>query len=417
MKDKDSKSKQREEKINHNCIFAKENINMGRQPEFDYYKTLLVCVLIACHIYLVFPPGYLLTLTKSIVTIVSGGCFMFQMGVGMKYSRHRELKDYISRGVILLTLAQYLYLIRDTLPNLIAWWITGEKYYISNASVIIQTDILTFSGWAHFFLVLLKKVKLSDFQILIISIIMNFAAYPLFIIMKLPSSYILNQFLGYFVLTNAEAYFPLIGYFIFVAFGNWMGGLYQRMANKDKFYTYILIFLLPIVAIYHYFRCYYDIPFLPKLYSVEHFCLSPGPDAIVRCMATLVFLAGFYKLHKFIGKVPYFVSHCGKNVNQYYIISCVFTTQYYIFVRATKGGEFMTDCRYSDLLAFMTLFICWALIEINDKYIHFTITTLKNPMRNIVFSLIWITSIVCLVYIYPKVEVYANIWNDYLNDS
>jgi hypothetical protein len=43
------------------------------------------------------------------------------MGVGMKYSRHRELKDYISRGVVLLTLGQYFNLIRDTLPNLIGW--------------------------------------------------------------------------------------------------------------------------------------------------------------------------------------------------------------------------------------------------------------------------------------------------------
>ena len=417
MKDKDSESKQRKEKINHDCIFAKENINMGRQPEFDYYKTLLICTLILCHIYINFSPGYLFILIKNIVTILSAGSFMFQMGVGMKYSRHHEIKDYFSRGVLLLTLALYLNLIRDTFPNLIGWWITGEKYYISNSLLLIQSDILTFAGLSYFFIVLLKKMKFSDFHILIISIIMNFVSYPLFKIMKFPSNYILSQFLGYFVLTNAEAYFPLIGYFVFVAFGNWMGGLYQRMANKDKFYNYVLIFLLPIVAIYHYFRCNYNIPFLPEVYTVGHFCLSPGPDAIVRCMASLVFLASFYKLHKFLGKAPYFVSHCGKNLNQYYIISDVFMRYSYIFVRLTKGVEFTNDFKYSDLQAVIALFICRSLIDTNDKYIHFTITTLKKPMRNIVFSLIWIISIICFIYIYPKVEVYANLWNNYLNDS
>ena len=417
MKAKDSESKQSKEKINHNCIFAKENINMDRQPEFDYYKTFLIYLLVIYHIYLGFSPGYLFTLLKNLAVILAAGCFMIQMGVGMKYSRHHELKDYVSRGVVLLTMGQYLYLLRDAFPNLIAWRITRERYYISRSLLVFQTDILTFAGWTHFFLALLKKMKLSDFQILIISIIMNFVGLPLFKIMKLPSSYILNQFLGNFILTKAEAYFPLIGYFIFVAFGYWMGGLYQRMANKDKFYNYILIFLIPIVAIYHYFRIYYNIPFLPELYSVEHYCLSPGPDAVVRCMASLVFLAGFYKLHKFLGKAPYFVRHCGKNLNQYYIISFIITTHIYTFLRLTKGAQIMNDFKYSDLFAVMTIFSCWALIEMNDKYIHFTIITLKNPMRNIVFSLIWIISFTCLIYIYPKVEVYATIWNNYLDDS
>ena len=417
MKDKDSESKQRKEKINHDCIFAKENINMGRQPEFDYYKTLLICILILCHIYMNFSPGYFFILTKNIVTLLSAGCFMLQMGVGMKYSRHQELKDYISRGIVLLTLGQCFYLIRDTFPNLICWWITGKKIFISRSLLVIQSDILTFAGLAFFFLVLLKKMKLSDFQILIISIIMNFVSYPLFKIMKFPSNYILNQFLGFFVLTTADSYFPLTGQFVFVGFGNWMGGLYQRMANKDKFYNYVLIFLFPIVAIYHYCRIYYKIPFLPELYSIEHYCLSPGPDAIVRCMASLVFLAVFYKLHKIFGKVPYFISHCGKNLNQYYIISFIITMHTHIFLRETKGAKYLNDFKYSDLFSVMTIFSCWALIEMNDKYIHFTITTLKNPMRKIVFSLIWIISFICLICIYPKVEVYANIWNDYLNDS
>ena len=63
----------------------------------------------------------------------------------------------------------------------------------------------------------------------------------------------------------------------------------------------------------------------------------------------------------------------------------------------------------------MLMFLCRILIEMNDKYIHFTITNLKNQMRNIVFSLIWIITIICVVYIYPNIDEYATYWNDYLS--
>ena len=414
MKGKNFESKEKEVKIDQDIIFAKENVNTGRQPEVDYLKTLGVFTIAVYHVYLGFSQGYLMMPLKNLCVILTAGCLMFLMGIGMKYSRHHEIKDYICRGFLLLTLGQFLYLIRDTLPNLIGWWITGNKRFIARALLVFQSDILTFSGFAHFFLVILKKMKLSDFSILIIGLIMNFISYPLFRIMKSPSNYILSQFLAYFVLTDAEAYFPLIGYFVYVAFGYWLGGFYQRLSNKDKFYNRILIFLLPIVAIYHYIRSYYDIPLHPELYSVEHYCLSPGLDSIVRCMASLVFLAGFYKLDKILGKTPYFVWHCGKNLNQYYIISFVLTTHIYTFLNITRGEKFTEDFKYSDLLAFMILFSCRIIIDMNDNYIHFGIITLKNQKRNIVFALIWIISIISLIYIYPKVEIYANIWNGYL---
>ena len=64
--------------------------------------------------------------------------------------------------------------------------------------------------------------------------------------------------------------------------------------------------------------------------------------------------------------------------------------------------------------ALMIIVLCRIIIDMNDNYIHFGIMTLKNPKRNLVLSLIWILTIISLVYIYPKVEVYATIWNNYL---
>jgi hypothetical protein len=417
MTEKESESKLKEIKVDKNCIFAKENINMGHQPEFDYLKTLGVFLITISHIYLNYSHGILYDNVFYIVTILTAGALMILMGIGMKYSRHHEPKHYFARAIVLLTMGQYLNIIRDSLPNLIAWWATGKPKFISRALLVWQTDILTFAGFSFILLAIFKMMKLSDGCILIIGIIMNFASYPLFLIMKQPNNYLLSQLLGYFVLTKAEAYFPLIGYFVFVAFGYWIAGYYQKMANKDKFYNRILIFCLPIVCVYQYFRINNRIPTLPEYNCPEHYCLSPGPDSIHRIFANMVTLAIFYKLDKFLGKTPEFISHCGKNLNQYYMISYVITMQMNVFMKAVKGEEYPSQFKQTDLFTFMLLVFSRILIDMNDKYIHFTIITLKNPLRKIVFTLIWITSIITVIYVYPKVEAYANIWNDYLNDE
>ena len=417
MSDKESKSRKNETKIDENLIFSKENVNMGHQPEFDYLKTLGVYEIVLTHVYITFSYGYLIKFIRHIAIMLSAGGLMILMGMGMRYSRHHELKYYIARGFVLLTVSQYFNILRDSLPNLIAWWATGQKNFISRAMLVLQTDILTFSGLAYFLLALMKKMKLSDNSILIIGIIMNFVCYPLFKLVKFPDNFLINQFLAYFIPTYAEAYFPLCTYFIFVAFGYWMGGIYLKISNKDKFYNRILIFFLPIVAVYHSLRTYNKIPLLPEFSSSEHYCISPGPDAIARCIANLVALAIFYKMNKILGGTPEIIAHCGKNLNQYYMISYTITMHIGVFMKAIRGEKSTSEYKYSDILAFMLLFLSRILIDLNDKYIHFTITTLKNPMRNIVFALIWILTVVLVIYIYPKVEVYATVWNDYLEEE
>jgi hypothetical protein len=115
-----------------------------------------------------------------------------------------------------------------------------------------------------------------------------------------------------------------------------------------------------------------------------------------------------------LGKTPYIVLHFGKNLNQYYMITYVIIMQTSTFLISTRGEKFISEMKNLDLIAFIITVSTYILIELNDKYIHFTITTLRNPMRTIVFSFIWIITIICVIYIYPKVEEYATMWNLYL---
>ena len=339
---------------------------------------------------------------------------MFCFQQGMQYSRYHAPKNYIARGIGLLTMGQLLNLLRDCLPNLLAYWATGKNVFISRALQVIEADILPFAGLSFFLLAFMKTLKLSSSTILIISLIMNIAAYPLFNIMESPKNFLLSQFLGFFVLTDAESFFPLCSYFVFVAFGYWLGDLYQHMTNKDKFYNLVLIICLPLVTIYYYFRSHYDIPYLPEYFSDEHYCLCPGPDAIASCMTNLIALALFYKLDEMLGgKTPEFVTHAGKNLNQYYIISCMIIFHSCIYIIATKGEHAPKEVKAPTFFSLMVIVICRITIDMNDKYIGFTITKLKKPKQNIVFALVWILSIISVIYIYPKVEVYSTFWNNY----
>ena len=415
MVDKESKINQKGEKIDQNLIFSNENINVGHQPEFDYLKTLDIVIIVFFHFYDNISKGYFYNISFFLANILNAAGLMFLMGIGMKYSRHHETKNYFTRGIALLTMSQCLKLIRDTLPNIIAWWATGNKNFISRAMLVLQADILIFSGIAFLVLGLMKKMNLTDKYILIISVIMNLIAYPLFKIMKSPNNFLLSQFLGYFIFTDAEACFPFCSFFIFVAFGYWLGGYYQKISNKDKFYNLVLFFCLPAVIIYYYLRFHYKFSLLPDYYSFERYCLVPGPDAIATLMINFVILAIFYKIDRMLkGKTPEFIKHASKNLNQYYIISYIFIIQMQTFLISKGGEEYSSNVKYPTFCAFILYIFCKILIDLNDKYIHFTISNLKNPTRNFVFAFIWIMTIISVIYVYPKVEVYATFWNNYL---
>lgn len=417
MENKGTESKQKAEKIANNCAFSKENVNMGRQPEFDYIKTLIIFIMIFQHVYENYSRDCLSDMIDFLGFIFGADVFMTLMGIGMKYSRNHSPSTYVSRGILLLTKGQCVNLLKAG-PNLIAWWTTGNKKFISRALLILNADILIFAGFSFLLFALMKKMKKSDNFILNIGIIMNIVNFILYNIVKPPKNFLLSQFLGYFILTDAETYFPFFSYFVFVAFGYWLGEFYKKLSNKDKFYNLILIFCLPTATIYYYFRSHYNFPMFPEYYSDEQYALNPGPDAAATTMITLTGLAIFYKIDMMLkGKTPYFITHCGKNLNQYYMISYIITMQMNIFLRATKGDNYPWKMKYPTLFAIMIFVLCKISIYMNDNYIHFSISDLKNSMKNFIFAFIWIITIISVIYIYPKVEVYTTFWNFYLYET
>ncbi len=415
MEGKETKSEKKEEIIEKGRIFSEENVNVGHQPEIDYFKTFITILIIVVHVYSYFNIGYFGYFVYTLIQILGAPGCQIQTGIGMKYTRHHEISNYVSRGIVLLTMGQYINLIRNGIPSLIAWWITGDKLFISRVLLFLQTDVLHFAGLSFLLIALLKKHKLSDISILIFAIIMNSCAFLIYKIIKSPDNYLLSQFIGFFVFTtNTESILPFCSYFIFIALGHWFGGILQKVSNKDKFYNLILIICLPITLIYYCLRACYEFPILPPFLTQELYSLNPIPDSIIFFMSNIASLAVFHKIHNCLkGKTPEFVKHTSRNFTQYYMVGYVITMQMYTYMKVTRGEKSTFELKYPTILGLMLVIICRILIDINNKYIHFTIINLKNPTRNLVFALIWIMTIIILIYTYPKVECYTTQWNFY----
>ena len=405
-------------------FFSDRKVNAGRQQELDLLKALCVVGMIFVHVLLDLGKKVMPGVVDDYLTEFFGGAtFMISMGIGMCYMRRQTPSSYLIRGFGLLTIGQFLNILRNCLPNLIGYWVTGRQFFISNSLLILQADILTFAGLSFFLMALFKRLRLKNGAILLISVVMSLIA--LFMWRALPApyswsvkpthdSYLVSQILAFFVITNAESYFPLFCYFVFVAFGYFIGGYYPRIRDKDALANRIMAVCFPLAAIYYVCRFTMKMSFLPELGSDLQYSMKPTPDAIATCLFTLGILALLYKFVKLIGgRLPGFVTHFSTNINSYYCLSYLFILPVQTVLIALTGQLFPGKI-IPIVYSFFVVFACYALIELNDRYWHIHFATLKGA-KMIVFTVsVWITTVAIIVYAYPRITEFANIWNEYL---
>lgn len=399
-------------------LFSKNKVNEGRQPELDWLKALCIIDMIFVHIFedcAAEHDGIAFIFFEVIVIFTGAACFMICMGVGMRYSRKQTPKDYALRGIEILTVGQLLNLVRVTLPTLTLYWIKGDDYLIANSMLVIQADILSFAGLAFLLIALFKKLKINEAWILIIAFIMNCVGPYLSDLIGNTDSFLADIGLGFLIVNRSYCYFPFTGYFVFVAFGYFIGGLYPRIIDKNKLANRILMFGLPACLIYYFLRLFADVlPFETEFGSTVWYYMIPGADAVGECLVALVLLALFYKLTRLMkGKVPKFVNHLSVNINQYYCISYVFTFPVMYILLATRG-ELLPGALIPLLYGCFVVFACYLIIELNKKYIHFSIAKMTGTKRKVVFAMIWALTIAAVVYAVPLIDTFAERANGYL---
>ncbi len=396
-------------------FFANEKVNTGRQPELDLFKALAVFGMIVVHVFLDLGKKVMPSLLDDYMTVFFGApIFMICMGIGMCYMRNQSPSSYMLRGFGLLTIGQFLNILRNCIPNLIAYWITGKQFFIANSFLILQSDILTFAGLAFMLIALFRILRLKTGAILGIGVVMNMAALILWHTVTLPTSYMANQLLGFLIITKAESYFPLLCYFVFVAFGFFIGEYYPRIKDKHALANRVMAICFPVSGAYYVCRFTFEMSWLPELGTDMQYNMQPGPDAIANCIFTLAFLALLYRITERIGdRMPKIVYHMSANINSYYCISYLLILPIQTILIALTG-RVLPGVILPILYSLFVTAACYFIIEWNNKYWHIHFASLRGKKLIIFTVTVWVLTVAIAAYSYPRIEEYANIWNEYL---
>ena len=399
--------------------FDDKPVNIGRQPELDLFKSACIVFMILAHVALdlsVMPSedgGY--GFMDYLICIAGAATFMICMGIGMRYSKNQSPGKYAARGIGLLTVGQFLNLLRNALPNLIAYWFTGKNFFIANAYLVIQPDILSFAGLAFLLMALMKKLKMSDGSILATGFGMNLLGLIMYYVLPSTDNFILSQVQGFFFISDAECFFPLFCYFVFVAFGYFVGGYYPRIKDKDKLSTLVLLVCVPVCAIYYALRINFPTPYLPEIGSDLEYSMVPATDAIGSCLVTLIFISFLYKICRIFFKngLPGFLTYPAEHINAYYCISYILILPLQTILIAVRGQLIDSDL-FIIVYFIIVMILCYLIIELNNRYIHFDVARLRGRQQTIFLVTVWLLTIAVAVYAYPRIDEFATMWNEYL---
>ena len=68
-------------------------------------------------------------------------------------------------------------------------------------------------------------------------------------------------------------------------------------------------------------------------------------------------------------------------------------------------------------VAVLVAVLCALISRVYESTLAGPIRKMYPPAKLAVYALIWAVSIAVLIWVYPKLDVYPNIWNNYLLDD
>ena len=166
-----------------------------------------------------------------ILPVIGPSIFMLIFGIGM--GGMAGWKPMRSNGIRLLILGILLNVCRDVIPGLVGFCHHGEPEWLKYHVIYwCCSDIYVFAGLFLILLSILKKLKLSDFKILVTSIVMLTVNLLLAGRFSTGNEWI-DLPLGNFVYVNEDSVFPLLGWFIIPFIGYLFGGYYKKCQDRS----------------------------------------------------------------------------------------------------------------------------------------------------------------------------------------
>lgn len=224
-----------------------EKLNSGRQLELDLAKTVVIVNLAVIHTVIecstdqVLAHGFPYFYDSIIGGPLAAPMFLFAMGIGFVYTKRQTAKDFLIRGLKLGLVAFCLNLLRFFLPFVTGFLITGdrEQYLQPLFYRVFGNDVLQFATICLLFMALIKKLKIPDFLLVLMALVMRLAGD--FLLNVDTGSQILNVILGHFVgIEDAPEMvfsdFPFLLWFMVPVSGYIFAKKLITCTDKRKFY-------------------------------------------------------------------------------------------------------------------------------------------------------------------------------------
>ena len=231
-------------------FLGKEEVNIGRQVEFDYLKGLFVPMIILIHAFQLMggtaEPFY--EVFYPVCTLTGSTIFLFVMGLGSTYSKRTEKQMVISGlklivwqilwNIFALAVPFLLgYAIRDLLGLSTDMW----SLVVGQSVVLLQyINIFYIAGVSYLFLALLKKLHIPTWGYFLIATVLLIIT-PYFYITDFTTGfpcvdYILTAFCG-----GRDSVSLILGpHLVYTLFGVWFGRIIRRTTDKNTLYKCII---------------------------------------------------------------------------------------------------------------------------------------------------------------------------------
>ena len=129
-------------------------------------------------------------------------------------------------------------------------------------------------------------------------------------------------------------------------------------------------------------------------------------------LASMLLLAAFSLLSGGREAHP-IASHMSRHINQYYCVSYMFILPVQALLMLSRG-TLLPGWLLPTLYAVLVEIACYFIIDWNEKHLRFGVAKLAGRRRTAVFAAVWIATAAVVAYAYPRIEVFANVWNAYL---
>lgn len=313
-------------------FFKKEEINRGRQEEFDCLKALFLCAIFFIHAFQLCGVGNgkesALYQIVYIVSVTSGApIYIFVMGMGSSYSR-KTTKQTARAGVRWIAL-QYLNNLGYIAGILLA---LGVMSIVGNAAMdagvemaktfIPYINIFFLAGALYLILALMRALKVPVWLYPVLAVAISLAS-P-FLVMKKTGIPVLDMLLSPLLGGTYYTSFCVLPYIVFAFMGVFFGEIMKRVSDKRKFYLRIIPAAALIVAAYIVYVAI-QCEGIEEIYNfMGQGYIYPGLfRALTNLSVILILAAVFYFLRDAIAKRQHLsgeIKYLSKHISKYYAV-------------------------------------------------------------------------------------------------